>query len=367
MKILYFAPIDWDFIRQRPQHLSQRLAEHHDFFYIQPLGLRNLKLSDLRRVVKRLLGLFKRQDPKECLKIKNLIFIPIINRYIQPINLHILRKQIGSLTNEETLIWITSPLKIIPDLLSGINFRALVYEMMDDYAKIHPSIEKDITEIETWLINKADLIITTSSALFDKSKRINKNKAAILIGNGVDYEFFNKTSFQKPIELKDMGKIVGYVGTIDKWMDFEAIRFLADTRKDLDFVFVGPFKTPGLPVRRNIHFLGQRNYDTVPHYCNFFDVCLIPFKAGEFADSVNPVKLYEYFALGKPVVAYRMKELIPLNDLLYLAEDKVDFLKKLEFALDETDIEIRLKRKDFAKMNDWSVKAGLLEDALARV
>jgi glycosyltransferase involved in cell wall biosynthesis len=367
MKILYFAPIDWDSILQRPQHLARRLSEFHNFFYIEPLGLRNLKLSDLGRVLKRLSGLFKRQGSQGRLHTKNLIFIPVINHYIQRINLSILKKQIESLTGDETIIWITSPSKLMPDLLARLKFKVLVYEMMDDYAKFHPSMEKDIMETETWLINKADLIIATSSALLEKAKKISKDKKVILISNGVDYEFFNQTMFKKPNDLKGMDKIVGYVGAIDNWIDFETISFLAERCEALNFVFIGPLRSRDLPARKNIHFLDKRDHDMIPHYCNFFDVCLIPFKAGEFADTINPVKLYEYFALGKPVVAYKMKELIPFSDLLYLSEDKQDFLKKLELALAETNTDVRLKRKELAKLNDWSVKAKLLNDALSRL
>lgn len=367
MKILYFAPIDWDFIRQRPQHIAQRLAEYHDFFYIQPLGLRNLQLSDTSRALKRLSRFLKRQVPQEKLHIKNLFFIPFINRYIQKINLYFLKKQIESLTDDETIIWVTSPPSFIPLLLGRLRFKALVYEMMDDYAKIHLSREKDVLETETWLINNASLIITTSFSLCEKVKKINKDKDVFLVGNGVDYQYFNETTFKKPPELEGMNSIVGYVGTIDSWIDFETITFIADRRKDIDFVFVGPSKIKDLPVRENIHFLGKRDYETVPHYCNFFDVCLIPFREGEFADTINPVKLYEYFALGKPTVSYNMKELKAFNELIYLAKDKEDFLEKIGFALLENDPVKRLERKESARQNDWSTKINLLNEALLRV
>jgi glycosyltransferase involved in cell wall biosynthesis len=251
--------------------------------------------------------------------------------------------------------------------LAKLKFKALVYEMIDDYDKIHIQMEKDIRKTEQLLVNRADLIITTSSALFEKAKGINKNKEVILIGNGVDYNFFNRDSFKRPVEFKGMDKIVGYVGTIDNWMDFETLSFLAERRQDLDFVFIGPLKTGGLSQGKNIHFLGKRDYESIPHYCNSFDVCLIPFKPGEFADTINPVKLYEYFALGKPVVAHEMREFRVFSNLLYLAKDKEDFLRKLEMALAETDANIQLKRKELAKLNDWSLKAKSIEDFLLKL
>lgn len=367
MKILYFAPIDWEYIRQRPQHLAQRLSDTFEFIYIQPLGLRNLRISDFKRAIKRFFGLFKNKEPEGSLKVRNLVFIPVINNYIQRINVRLLRKQLRSLADKETIVWVTTPSKLIPDILTGLKCKALVYEMLDDYAGIHDPLKKDIARTETLLVNKADLIITTSSALFEKAKSINKNKERVCLSNGVDYDFFDKSRFSKPAELAGMDKIIGYVGSMDKWIDIGTIVFLADNMKEANFVFVGPLKIRNLPARKNIHYLGRRNYDMIPHYCNCFDVCLIPFIPGEFADMINPVKLYEYFALGKPVVASRMKELASLNELLYIAEGREDFLEKLKLAVSENDAVVRSKRKELARLNDWTVKAESISEALLRL
>lgn len=365
MKILYFAPIDWEFIRQRPQHLAQRLAKYFDFVYVQPFGLRNPKPSDFNRALKRFLAFFKKQSPDDGLIIKNLFFIPIVNRSVRIINQCLLKKQIRPLTDDNTIIWVTSPSKLIPHLLEVLRFKALIYEMMDDYAETQVSAKKDVVDTEMWLAKKANLIITTSTALLEKAKTFNKR--AVLIGNGVDYDFFNKSGFTKPGDLGGMRRIVGYVGSIDKWLDFETINFLAERRKDIDFVFVGPVKIQDLPMRDNIHFLGQKDYASLPGYYNHFDVCMIPFTPGKLSDTINPVKLYEYFALGKPVVAYRAKELVPFSKLIYLATHKLDFLDKLREALVEKDPNIRLKRKEVAKVNDWSLKTESLQAILSEL
>lgn len=367
MKLLYFAPIDWDYIRQRPQHIAQRLAESFEVFYIQPFGLRNLRASDLRRMTKRFKGLFNSRRPEKNVHIVNLKFIPFINSHIQKMNLSLLKKQIEPLIDDEVIIWITNPSKIMPDLISSLNYRAMVYELLDDNEKIQSCQKSDIMVTEHWLINRADLVVTTAYKLYEKVKKINQSKETILVGNGVEFDFFNKGLLKKPGELEGMKKIVGYIGSIDSWMDFETIQFMADSRKDLSFVFVGPLKAEILPSGKNIHFLGRKDYDSMPDYCSCFDACIIPFTAGEFADTINPVKLYEYFALGKPVISYYMKELDTFSEVLYLAEDKKDFLNKLDEALTEDDEQMRLKRKKLAMLNDWSVKAKTIQEALSKL
>lgn len=363
MKILYFAPIDWNFIRQRPQHIAERLSRFCEFVYIQPLGLRNLRLKDFSRACNRLCGLFFSKKNGVDLNIKSLFFIPILNRYVEELNKFIIVKQIRRLTDEETIIWITSPSEIIPGLLNNLKFKVLVYEIMDDYPKIHPSRSKKITRVENWLIHEANLVIVTSSILLEKAV----NETTILVCNGVDYAFFNKNSFEKPKPLQGMKKIIGYIGTIYDWVDFDIIDFVAEQRKDLDFVFVGPVQTNVLPNRPNIHFLGKKNYTTMPDYINFFDVCTIPLKRNKFADTINPVKIYEYFALGKPVVATKTQEISYFSDLLYMAENKNDFLCQLEMALSEQDSQIQRERKTVAKSNDWSIKAESIKKALLNI
>lgn len=367
MRILYFAPVDWDSIRQRPHHLCMYLSERHDFLYIQPFGLRNLRIPDLGRALGRVRTFFKWRGSGGRFRVINSFFVPFGGRRLEPLNLFILRKQIQGLIGNDALIWATLPSRLLLPLLEGHRYKALIYEMMDDYTWFHPAMEKEIRETEAALIKRADLIITTSAALSEKARGFHPRAGIILSGNGVDFHFFNRSFPERPLELKGMRKIAGYVGSIDDWLDFDTIVFLAEEREDVDFVFIGPIKTD-LPRRgTNLHFLGKKDYAEMPRYCFFFDVCLIPFKPGVFADSVDPVKLYEYFALGKPVVACKMRELEKFGDRLYLADDKFDFSRKVALALSESPPGAVAERKHSARQNDWAEKAREIETALLRL
>jgi glycosyltransferase involved in cell wall biosynthesis len=248
-----------------------------------------------------------------------------------------------------------------------MKYGALVYEMMDDYPKIHPRTEEDIKRMEAWFVDKADLVITTSEALAEKAERIKKGVRIRVIGNGVDYDFFNNGPKVRPLEFKGLEKIIGYVGTISEWIDFELVDYLAENRPDLNFIFVGPIRAKRLPLKKNIRFIDTIDYEKVPAYCNGFDVCLIPFQRGEFADAVNPVKLFEYLALGKPVVSSYMRELERYKDVIYLAGDKEDFLTNVEIALDEKDDRIRELRRDIARRNDWTMISEVVDRELLKL
>lgn len=362
-RILYFAPIDWDYIIQRPQHLAIRLSKDFDFYYIQPFGLRPLRFSDIRRIIYRLKSLVSSKKEIFDVKVVNPYFIPIMNRIVDRTNVYLLSTKLQKIVTHNTIFWVTTPSPLIYQLLLKIKPERLVYEMLDDYTSIHPKNEK-IPGIEKSLINKAHLIITTSNALYKKAQTINPSKKIVIVSNGVNFGFFEKAHYDMSFEYRKDKKIVGYIGTIDRWIDFEAVEYCAVRLPDIQFVFVGPIRVKNIPKHRNIHYLGAKPYNLIPVYCKSFDVCIIPFKKGNFADTINPVKLYEYFSLGKPVVAFRMKELEQYKDLLYLAETESDFYQQVVCALEERDFEKKLLREKIARDNDWDIKATILKKYL---
>ena len=363
MTILYFGPIDWDFIKQRPQHIVESLSRSHEIHYIQPFGLRGLRLADTKRIIRRFRGLF-RPSSAAGIPVRNLFFVPSRSRRYDALNATLLRRQLASLMTDQTVVWITTPSALIPRLLEDMPRRALIYEMMDDYGRIHAAHASEIEQVENYLLGKADLVIVTSDLLLEKAGRMRKGKRTVLIGNGVDYGFFDSGTLPKPRELDAMKTVAGYVGAIDHWMDFETVVYLADMMRHVEFVFVGPVRVAHAPKRPNIHYLGRQPYERIPQFCAHFDVCLIPFQTGGLADTVNPVKIYEYFSLGKPVVASRMKELEQFDDLVHLASGREEFREGLSAALGDKSAAAVRRRKEIARTNDWSIKVARVEKEL---
>ena len=362
MKIVYFSPIEWDFVRQRPQHLLSRLTIHHEVTYVQPFGLRSVRFTDARRALNRLAQILGRRAKlgkvTSGIVLKSPVYLPFVNDWVSQVNLLLLRVQLSSLINRDTVVWVASPSRLIPELIKNCDYRALLYEMMDDFSKLQPLVKDTIIASESQLISMADAIIVTSQVLREKAGKAQRGSQGgdiHIISNGVEYDFFQIPS-PCPAALQGMRKIIGYVGTLDRWIDFDLLAYIADSYSDYDVVLVGPVKVPQVPLRNNLHYLGQVEYSEIPAYCRCFDVCLIPFLRGELADSINPIKLYEYFAVGKPVVALDMKELQPYRELLFLAVDREEFCQQVQRALKEVDPSVVLRRKEVARANDWQSK-----------
>ena len=107
--------------------------------------------------------------------------------------------------------------------------------------------------------------------------------------------------------------VVGYYGALAEWFDYPLLDAVAARRPDWRFVLIGPQydeSLPGQPLleRHNVRWLGPRDYVTLPGYLSLFDVATIPFRINPITLATSPLKLFEYFAGGKPVVTTPMPE-----------------------------------------------------------
>jgi len=98
-----------------------------------------------------------------------------------------------------------------------------------------------------------------------------------------------------------------------------------------------------------------------------FRVSTIPFRLMPLTAATNPVKLYEYFACGLPVVSSRLDEVERYSDLLYIADSPDDFVVQLERALLEEDPAKREARRTVARKENWLDRCQSLRDAVSEV
>ncbi|GAG65394.1 unnamed protein product [marine sediment metagenome] len=91
---------------------------------------------------------------------------------------------------------------------------------------------------------------------------------------------------------------------------------------------------------------------------------IIPFKKNALTDAINPVKLYEYFASGLPVVTVNLSEVINLNSPTLISRSKDGFVAAIKKAL-----QVGRGRKEFyefAKGNSWSIRFSEVKDIITQ-
>jgi glycosyltransferase involved in cell wall biosynthesis len=148
--------------------------------------------------------------------------------------------------------------------------------------------------------------------------------------------------------------IIGFSGSIGKWIDVELLIQVSRRYEEVSIVIIGlNEKNPNihkLQHLENVHFLGMKSRKEVPQYISGFDVCLMPFNRTEVGKGLLPLKMFEYLALGKPVVAISSGVLEQFEEVLYLADDNDAFVQEIENAMVHDD------RKNLVSRREWALK-----------
>jgi len=100
---------------------------------------------------------------------------------------------------------------------------------------------------------------------------------------------------------------------IDERLDLELIEQVARMKPDWQIVLIGPvvkIDPAELPRRDNIHYLGGKTYDELPHYLSGWDVAIMPFALNESTRFISPTKTPEYLAGGCPVVSTPITDVV---------------------------------------------------------
>jgi len=364
--VICFSIIDWDFRYQRPQQLMSQFAAHgHRVFCI--------KLKDI---------LPSNAEPRFSLReIKKNIYEVTLAAVRQPR----INQEVINGVNADSLLDSLSDLRSACHIDDAIGYVMtpswktvalsarkrwgwlIIYDCMDEWEGF-PGVIQTVTNVEHELVRDCDLLVVTAAALYEKWR--NKRKgSSVLVRNGVDFEYYTKRCQPNTLLNKDGRPLAGYYGAIANWFDLELMTYVARQRPQYSFVLLGgvfDVDVSELESLPNVRLLGQQPYETMPQYLYHFDACLIPFKLNAITHATDPVKMYEYLSAGKPIVSVALSELRPLDNYLYLAQNREEFLAQLDRAVAEDDQELKARRREFAKRNTWQERYEAILSALSK-
>ncbi|MGE3181410.1 MAG: glycosyltransferase [Phycisphaerae bacterium] len=276
-----------------------------------------------------------------------------------------LRRQLDPLIDwDQATALVVSP--VWTPWLAELPFHRVVYDCIDalDVHVPRPELKSLYVAWEDALIARCDAIVTTADNLTDEIRAKRSDVPVRVIRNGVDVERFQQiaANVARPSDLP-AGKrpIVGFVGALYRWIDWALIADVVKQLPEFDFVFVGPDDgnpaMDGVAAIANTSFLGGRPYDDVPAYMNAFDVCWVPFTQDHISRAANPVKIYEYLALGKPTVSTPVADVALFENCVAVADSADAVAMLLRDALREDSQERRQDRLAFARRNTWQARA----------
>ncbi|MCK4257686.1 MAG: glycosyltransferase [Halanaerobiales bacterium] len=344
--IVVFGVIPWNYRYQRPQQLCSRLSK---------IGYKILYISNMCHPGGKL----------EKIDEKIYSFSPdgrgIVYYHLS--NLMSSHKIISSIYTVLKKLNIENPILLLEvpywqTILSNFNRHYLIYDCMDAYEDFSDLKRfcPDLSRREEDLAKNADLIFASSKLLEQKMKKYNKN--TILIPNGVESEHFKpQKKLEIPKDIINIPKpIIGYYGAIAEWFDLELIEYAAKRLNNYSFVLIGQHTVDidSLSQNKNIYFLGEKPYQELPKYIQYFDIAIIPFKMTQLTLATNPVKVYEYLASGKPIVSVDLPEISQFSDVVNIAKSYDEFVFLLEKVLKHDSWREKNKRKKAIVGEDWN-------------
>jgi glycosyltransferase involved in cell wall biosynthesis len=111
-----------------------------------------------------------------------------------------------------------------------------------------------------------------------------------------------------------------------------------------------------LQTTLNIELWPAVDYQEVPQVLESFDVCVLPHLCTPFTESLNPIKLWEYLASGKPVAATPVAGFRDYAHLFHLGKAGGEFLGACEKALQEDERLVGVRMREAAR-HSWRVRA----------
>lgn len=366
---------EWTGLAHNSRHLMKE-AERRGYriLWVDPIGLRSARLQrkDVAKLTRRLRA-FRRPFAQVSERIWRLapLGIPLQGTRLgaalnQCALAFQIRRALRRLGAERVLLWSYSPYLV--KLRRSIDCDLAVYYRTDDYLSA-PGVNADrLRELESEAAALADLCITINELSLDDLPSSTRRR--LLVRNGVDLAVFNTGSRREdPIPQLAHPRLL-VIGTFDSWLDLELLRKLMLERPDWSLVLAGEKKTDldALTVLSNVHFLGQMQLDRLPALISSCDVGLVPYRIEPFVVKGSPGKIYQYLAMGIPVVCTPFVDPSIFGDQIAVAPgEPVAFAKAIEELLRSDSAELRAARTAFAAGQSWASRFDALENEFADI
>jgi glycosyltransferase involved in cell wall biosynthesis len=238
--------------------------------------------------------------------------------------------------------WFSVP--IAAPLLGSLGESVSVFYYQDRYAEFSHVDRERLTAQTRRLAEDSDLALASAEPLAEDLRLMGAEP--VLVPHGVDAGRFAPGG-TPPGELERLERpLVGCVGLIDDYWDVDAIVSTAERLSSGTIVIVGGTNvaTEALEHER-IVLLGPRPYDEIPAYMTSFDCCILPFALTRLTEAVNPIKLREYLAAGRPVVSTPLPEVLGYRDVVTIAPGPDEFASAVLRVLADPDDETAQQRR----------------------
>lgn len=331
--LLCLSHLRWDFVYQRPQHLMSRFArDFRVMFFEEPV------YSPIEEPL-----LYARHEEGVEVMVPHLPLewedgeqTRIDGALRALLDAHLLNAQVDT---GNLMLWYYTPMSLA--FTSHLSPSVVIYDAMDELSAFMGAPPR-LLEFESRLLKRADLVFTGGYSLYEAKR--SRHPQVHPFPSSVEIAHFARarsTLFQPGDQSEIKGPRLGFYGVIDERFDLPLIAEVAALRPDWQILLVGPvvkIDKTSLPKNDNIHYLGAKVYDVLPHYLGGWDVAIMPFALNDATRYISPTKTPEYLAGGCPVVSTPIRDVIRgygESGVVHIADSAEAFVAGVETALEQ--------------------------------
>ncbi|PIB11249.1 MULTISPECIES: glycosyltransferase [Streptomyces] len=356
MRILYLQHVDWNWIPQRPHFLAAELSRlGHDLHVFHLRAWRRSGLVD--------------QDSGIELPVAP-TGVRCLPRWSRPVVRQgdaALVRRLGRTARalRPDVVWVTHPrLEPLVRELTGVP---VVYDCMDLAPDMAGADHRYVRDLEARLAARANTRIASSPRIADElSRRYPAAAGSYLVRNAcrADFAWPALAASDARPDAPDGPVRLLFFGTIGPWLDMELLAALA-TAPGVRLKIIGPVRTALPPEVGPCVSGAMPQLELLEMASTWSDVLLLPFRSDDFAESVDPVKLYEYVGLDRPILAPPLRVLQPAGPFLSYYRSVPQALAAVRAGVDATPGD-RSARQAFVADNTWSARAREVDALLAK-
>ncbi len=365
MDVVWFAEIKWDYLRTRKQQLVRRRPDDVRVLFLEPRKRGEPAPTGVRERDGVLVATVPFLKAPGNSPLRWPLRLAAVRAAVDARAARAVRRAVARASMRPDVAVVSNVYAV--RAVRGLGVRPVVYDCNDAHTDF-PGMPPWTRDYFAALCRLADRVFVTADALADDVAAVRGSRDAVeRVGNGVDVAMFEAARARVGRRGHD-GVVVGYLGAVAPWFDFDAMAALADAHPDWRVEIVGPVllgagaELEALARRDNVRVREAVEHEAVPGVLAGFDVGVIPFRGGALTRGVNPNKMYEYLAMGLPVAATRFStEVERYPDVVAVGEGVGGFVDACERAVARArEGGDALRRRAFAvaAANDW--------DAIAR-
>jgi glycosyltransferase involved in cell wall biosynthesis len=217
----------------------------------------------------------------------------------------LVEQQLSELTTSQRIFWYYTPMALL--FSRHLEADVTVFDSMDELSAFKGA-PLELRALEDEMMRRADVVFTGGHSLYEAKKHRHSNIHAF--PSSIEASHFMRGRAADRADPADQAGLprprLGFFGVIDERMDIDLVREVAELRPSWSFVMIGPvvkIDPADLPRLPNIHWLGGRDYKTLPDYIGGWDIGFMPFALNESTQFISPTKTPEFLAAGVPVVS----------------------------------------------------------------